>query len=405
MSDRRTPRVLVTDAARGSAVAVIRSLGRRGWHVVAADSEAGSPGFRSRYAAARVRYPDPRRHSDAMVARLRDVVARHRINLVVPVTEDVAVPLARARERIEPVALLALPPTDAFDLARDKARTLRLAEELGIPIPRSRRIGPDERAEALDVVSSWPAVVKPVESRALLNGTLRALEVSYARDRDELSACMARIPDDVTILVQELCRGEGVGVEVLADHGNVIEAFQHRRLHEVPLTGGASSYRESVALDPALLDATERLMRATAWTGLAMVEFKVGPDGPRLMEINPRIWGSLPLSLAAGVDFPARMAALHLGLSQPVDGRTAYAVGVRARNLTLELHWAAAVLLGRAVAPLSERPSRLSALGAIGAALGQPRRSDMFAADDMGPQLAEIARLPTRFGALARKWR
>ena len=52
-------RILVTDAARGAAVTIIRSLGRSGAEVIAADSEARSPGFYSRHAADRLRYPSP----------------------------------------------------------------------------------------------------------------------------------------------------------------------------------------------------------------------------------------------------------------------------------------------------------------------------------------------------------
>ena len=61
MSPRTEPgaTVLVTDAGRGSALAIIRSLGRRGYRVIAADCERESGGFRSRYAAETLLYPDP----------------------------------------------------------------------------------------------------------------------------------------------------------------------------------------------------------------------------------------------------------------------------------------------------------------------------------------------------------
>ena len=53
------PSVLVTDAARGSALAIIRSLGRAGYRVVAADASPRALGFRSRFAHARVVTPPP----------------------------------------------------------------------------------------------------------------------------------------------------------------------------------------------------------------------------------------------------------------------------------------------------------------------------------------------------------
>jgi len=39
---------------------------------------------------------------------------------------------------------------------------------------------------------------------------------------------------------------------------------------------------------------------------VAMAEFKINPNGGdvKLMEVNGRFWGSLPLAIKAGVDFP-----------------------------------------------------------------------------------------------------
>ena len=53
-----------------------------------------------------------------------------------------------------------------------------------------------------------------------------------------------------------------------------------------------------------------------------MVEFKVGPEGAHLMEINGRIWGSLPLAVRAGMDFPARLADLFLDGPPPGAARS-----------------------------------------------------------------------------------
>ena len=77
-----------------------------------------------------------------------------------------------------------------------------------------------------------------------------------------------------SVLLQEYIGGQGVGIELIADQGKIVYAFQHLRLHEIPLTGGGSSLRTSVAVEPALLEASAKLMAALAWHGVAMVEFK-----------------------------------------------------------------------------------------------------------------------------------
>jgi len=59
--------------------------------------------------------------------------------------------------------------------------------------------------------------------------------------------------------------------------------------------------------------------------------------GMHLMEINPRLWGSLPLTIAAGVDMPRGLLALARGEAlAPAQG---WRVGVTARNLTSDLQW------------------------------------------------------------------
>ena len=140
--------VLVTDASRGSAVAFIRSLGRRGWRVTAADSHRGSAGFRSRYTTDRLVYPDPTRKADAAVAAILDTVRRDRVDLVVPVTDEIGLPLARAREELAGQTCLALPDAEGQAIAHDKVRTLALAARLEVPIPPTVSVSTADEAVA-----------------------------------------------------------------------------------------------------------------------------------------------------------------------------------------------------------------------------------------------------------------
>ena len=167
-------------------------------------------------------------------------------------------------------------------------------------------------------------------------------------------------------------------------------AFQHRRLHEVPISGGASALRESVALDPRLLGHSVRLLAALRWTGLAMVEFRLGSEGPVLMEVNGRIWGSLPLALKSGVDFPLGLARLYLDPEpEPEAAANGAALGVRSRNLRLELVWIASVLRRRRRYPFLAAPPRRDGLVA---ALRLPLPGDGFdvlCRDDPAPGISD----------------
>jgi predicted ATP-grasp superfamily ATP-dependent carboligase len=106
--------------------------------------------------------------------------------------------------------------------------------------------------------------------------------------------------------------------------GACLAHFCHQRLQQYPNSGGPSSDRVGIT-DPALLEKSLTLMRALNWKGVAMVEWKVDPrDGtPKLMEINPRFWGSLELAVRSGVNFPLLYAQAAAGqpttYSQPID--------------------------------------------------------------------------------------
>lgn len=380
-----TRRVLVTDAGRGSALAVIRELGRRGWHVVAADSRTSTIGAASRYAAATEVYPSAFQGPGAdTAAAVFEIARRHRVDLVVPVSDDVLLPLAAHRHAAPAGVALAIAPDGALHTAADKAATLDLARGLDIPIPETRVVTDAEDARGLLDELGAPVVVKPSRSRVFgPDGRLRKAEVSYAWNDDQLVAAIgaARQP----VLVQAYHSGEGQGIGMVLGHGRPLVAVAHRRLHEVPVTGGASALRETVELDPVLLDQATRLLGALNWTGAAMVEFKVGATDTTLMEVNGRLWGSLPLAVHSGADIVGCLADVHLGVDRPAGPIDLYDRGVRSRNLDLELVWIASTLRGRhrfaALAP----PGRREGILAAAQLMRRGQCDDVFSSDDRRP--------------------
>jgi predicted ATP-grasp superfamily ATP-dependent carboligase len=390
----REPRVLVTDASRGSALAVIRSLGRRGCHVVAADAGSVSPGARSRYASGRVRYPSPFKDPAGMLDALEATIRRRGIDLLVPVTDDVIVPLVAERSRFEALCGLVLPRSEALELAADKAATLGLARSVGVPVPET--IVADGATALADAASRlrWPVVLKPSRSRVVgPDGRVERRAVTYAADADELAALAPCLAGWGPVVVQPWLPGSGVGVEVLADHGRPVALFQHRRLHEVPITGGASSLRVSEPLDPDLAGHATRLLAEMSWHGLAMVEFRVGPDGPVLMEVNGRIWGSMPLAVASGVDFPGQLLDVWLDRTPRGTRIGEYRAGVVGRNLELEVVWIASTLRGERRLRFLPTPRRRAALAGAAGLLDPRVRDDIVSRSDPLPGLVELLRI------------
>ena len=403
-----TPRgtVLVTDVGRSSAIAVLRSLGRAGYSVIAVDFDPHSLGFHSRYAHRSFVVPSPKEWPGRFSAAIQRIVESERVDLVVPVTDLAIQPLAAARAAFAGKTRIAMPDDEALRMVTDKGKTLELAASLGIPVPATRTAHTLGDALAAGNDWGWPLVLKPQESHKLAaERGIESFQVTYAEDPVDLERKLRALAGRSSVLVQRYCPGDGHGVELLMSQGRPLAAFAHRRRREVPLSGGASSYRESVGLDPQLFDWAVRLLGAIGWTGLAMVEFKVGPHGPELMEVNGRIWGSLPLAVASGVDFPALLARLALEgeAAVPAQLGSDYRIGLRCRDLHRDLLWIAAVLAQQLRYDFFRMPSRARALRAVLGMLNPRRKFDLLVWDDPLPGLIELPRLVPRLWEKARQ--
>jgi len=80
-------RVLVTDGDQRPALAITRSLGRRGVSVLVGEEAPTSLASSSKYCVKHVAYPSPRRHPQAFEHALVDIVRREKVDVVMPVTD------------------------------------------------------------------------------------------------------------------------------------------------------------------------------------------------------------------------------------------------------------------------------------------------------------------------------
>jgi protein-tyrosine-phosphatase len=397
------------DGDQPSALAIVRSLGRQGVTVHVASSVERPLAASSRYAGKPVRYPDPLRDGAAFVAWIQARQQQHPHELIFPVTERTVVPLMLYRAQLDEQRL-AIAPTAALEQVLAKDKTMAVAESLQIPIPKSIHVS--NLAEASDAaqVLGYPLVIKPARSVGQDASGHVQLAVSYAQTPAELKERVTHTLQFGQVVLQEYFAGEGVGVEVIANQGEVQYAFQHRRLHEVPLTGGGSSLRVSEAVAPDLLEASRKLLRAIGWHGVAMVEFKHNPatGAFRLIEINGRFWGSLPLAVAAGADFPFML--YELMTTGRVGPHPAAEVGILGRLLTRDLLWLEHVMRQSGAGGVTQIPTRADALRDSFKTFSRLHRFDVQSWSDPWPGLVDLGRIGRQYwdrlaGVVVHRWR
>ena len=324
-------RVLVTDGGNRAALAIARSLGRRGHEVLVGEKRAPSLAQTSRYCAERIVYPDPLTESEAFVAALVETVRRRRVDVILPVSDVTTFLVTGSRHRFEPECAVPFAPADVVERAADKVDLFRTATRLGVPVPASIVVASAEELPALSTLT-FPLVIKPWRSRIPTAAGWQSTEVSFASDAAALQRDLTKRPrHEFPVLLQECIVGPGIGVFACDHHGEPVALMSHRRLRERPPWGGVSVLSESIPLCPMARDSALRLLDELGWHGVAMVEFKHDErDGvPKLMEINGRFWGSLQLAIDAGVDFPSLLVE---GVTRDTFRPPApYRIGVRNR--------------------------------------------------------------------------
>ena len=312
---------IVTDAHYRMSVSLIRDLFDRGVRVAACEKASieAPVGFASRGAAQCVRLPDEE-YEAALLALCREVLEiEGEKPVLLPVGAKTLAMVSRSRDAFSAVAGLCAATPSQLALFNDKAAVSALAKTLGVPVPESFERQPEEPDEAFFSRVPLPCAVKPHCGESF--GLTASQRYRICRTKDELRAAFHHFKalTNEDPIVQEYLPGAAYGCSVLAKDGAVYRSLCHRRVREYPVSGGPSSCCESVSRSD-LLAFSEALVRKTGFTGPAMFEFKCAADGsPRLLEVNPRVWGTFPLTRAAKTDFAYSWFCLAAGLSLPEE--------------------------------------------------------------------------------------
>lgn len=319
------PPVLVTDTKYRASLAAVQSLGRAGYPVAAlhTQGDGGAPAaFASKYVKKRVTLPCSAKDADylELLAQVCDSLGEEcgAAPVVFPVGAATLAQLAEHREELEGHARFLVSPPEVLEAANDKRRVGELARSLGVPAPKEYPCPGGALPEA------FPVVVKP---RCGEKFGLHA-EERYRKAYDPAgfrTAWEAMARYDPQPVVQELLTGEAVGVSLVMDEkSRPVSVLCHRRVREYPTQGGPSSCCESV-WDGDLVQHAVKLLRGLGFVGLAMVEFK----GGKLLEINPRVWGSFPLTYKCGAPLAQDYVRASLGEELPLIQGPGYRTGLR----------------------------------------------------------------------------
>lgn len=300
--------VLITYGWVRSTYTALRSLNRLGLRVGVADTGRSGMCQGSRLGTWAGTYADPLVAPERFIEDINSLLRQTGAHFLLPGHDETEV-LARYRHRLPAGVILPVAEVRKIEYANDKARAAGLAGECGLPVPRRLTWSTLEELEVEAAAIGRPLVVK------LRRGN-SAKGVFYPPSPEKTAALCASLIERYRLqpgrfpIVQERVSGDGWGVSCLYWQGRRLASFTHHRLREKTGTGGTSTLRISERNQP-LEKMAYTLLDKLEWHGLAMVEFKFDSPSRKgwFIEINPRLWGSIHLAVASGVDFPALLYA------------------------------------------------------------------------------------------------
>jgi predicted ATP-grasp superfamily ATP-dependent carboligase len=330
------PETLLAD----NVLAAIRSLGRVGYYVTVATPD-DSRGWRwvaklrSRFVESAVFIQSPHVSPSGFVQDLLELVANQEFDVLLPFSHSSVLPISYNKELLSQHVHIPIAEYPILRRAHDKLETIRLAQGLDVPTPVT--FHPKSRADlfALKEYLPFPCLVKARQGCGV-GKTIR-----FAKNFEELVAGYDVINDQPSTppvndyslpIIQEYVPGQIHDALFLYANGECKAALTQERVITYPVQGGPGAVNQTTH-DPLLRELGQRLLDALGWHGPTQVEFRLDPrDGQyKLLEINPKLWGTLPLSLVAGIDF-SRMAC-ELAYHGDVEPNFNYRVDVYYRGL------------------------------------------------------------------------
>jgi hypothetical protein len=205
-----------------------------------------------------------------------EVAARRQADILLPVQEQVAV-MSLARERIASAGVLtAVPDFAALRQVQDKVSAFRALTRLGLPQPPASVV---TSRDALEDIEGLPVFVKTPVGTA-------STGVRLATTRAELRQYAAQLDCRDGVLVQQPAIGPLIMIQSVFANGELVAFHACERVREG--TGGGASHKRGISL-PEVRAHTAVLGTALSWHGALSADVILTAEGPRFIDINPRL--------------------------------------------------------------------------------------------------------------------
>lgn len=326
--------ILLADGGCRQTLPLAKAYKQLGYSVTTVNESKLDVGYSSSFPDHKLLISNAHGDIKAKADALKQIIGTGNYDVVVATSDDTAELLSLMKEECRGKAHFAVVDPDLFYMAYDKTNTMKVCMENGIPCPYTC-FGIEKIEDIPFDKLTYPIVIKPCMSHGA---------IGYHRLDDEqaLLVCCKTIEKDLRhYVIQEYIPQTDIQYEcaMLIDRENQVKtACVFSKNRWFPVHGGSSTCNVTVDR-PDIVESCARLLQAIHWRGAADVDLIQDPrDGKaKILEINPRLSGSVKIVLNAGVNIAEQIVQLALG--ETVSDYRAYQKDVRLRCIHTDLLW------------------------------------------------------------------
>ena len=231
----------------------------------------------------------PKASESGYIDALADICKKENVDFLIPLHEAEFEILSVNRILFEKIGTtLVLSDEPIIDICKDKFKTAEFFDKHKIPCPYTYLKG-----ETRDI--KFPVIVKPSDG-------MGSMGVFVVNDEDDLKYALKKTLNPI---IQEKIEGTEFTMDVLCNmEGNVIYIVPRERLE----VRDGEVNKSRVVLDEDIIALSKKVVESLKSEGgvrgpLTLQCFKTREGTLKMLEINPRFGGGVPLSFAAGADY------------------------------------------------------------------------------------------------------
>ena len=290
--------------------AIVRGLGVSGVEVFTADTAKLTRSGCSKFTSRHFTYRSPLQSEESFFTDLLNIIKISGAEVLLPGDVWLYNYLIKNQDRIGSAIKFVSPNLEQIEQVATKDRLIDLARKMDFLTPLSIVVHSREDLLRKGSGVSFPVIIKPVNE-------YHGRGIAFASNTEELLSKISGYSSQrqaAGLVVQKFIDGDNYGVGMILGHGEPCAGLCYKQTHQQPVSGGAPTLTESSEFDEPM-EILAGILKRLNWHGLCQADFILEKDTGKvyIIDINPRMFGALFTTIAAGINFPYLLYLLSLG--------------------------------------------------------------------------------------------